>query len=679
MPTTPLAGVPLVVGRRFRHIQTYRSYQQTYHYTRGVPRLSLDNDHLVLDFPYEPNQVAEVKAIDGAKWDKVAKLWRVPMTSVDDTRKFALKYGFDVSPEVLKFTLPERIGSPNRGVYVESGQLGISFHYDPVMIRSVKQIPSITWDKKTSAWRAPMASVNEVIKWAEAFSQKVEPAVYSEATRINTQLDELRSASRAAEADIDVPNLIAELLPYQKAGVAYAARARRVFIADEMGLGKTLQAIASLEYLNQSVPCYPAVVMCPPNLVLNWKSEYSKWLPNRRVACVLAGKGEKSFPEDGAYDVLVIGYSNISYWKDNLIKHKAYVLDESHYCKTTTAQRTKAAKKIVSSAPSGSPVLLLTGTPVTNRPAEYAAQLDILGRIKEFGGIWGFYRRYCAAFRDSWGVWHYDGASNLDELNDRLRGQCYIRRTKDQVLKELPPVFHKPLVVQGTPSAMNEYKKAEADIVEYLVERAKQIALELGQQPRSAAVRARMKAESAQSLVRLSVLRRLAAKAKLEALGEWMESKLPDNKVVIAAHHRDVVDEIAIAYGGLKIQGGMEVNAVEDAKKKFQSDPNSKVITLSIQAAKTGHTLTAAQDIIFVELPWTPADLDQTYSRLHRIGQTGSVSSTYMLCAGTIDEQIYALIDRKRAVVNAAVDGEAPSSEADAAAQLVLSLISHRL
>ena len=100
--------------------------------------------------------------------------------------------------------------------------------------------------------------------------------------------------------------------------------------------------------------------------------------------------------------------------------------------------------------------------------------------------------------------------------------------------------------------------------------------------------------------------------------------------------------------------------AVEEAKKRFQEDDqfHSPVIVLSIQAAKTGHTLTSAQDILFIEMPWTPADVDQTYSRLHRIGQEGSVTATYMLTAGTVDEEIYDLIEEKRKVVDLATEGE---------------------
>jgi len=326
---------------------------------------------------------------------------------------------------------------------------------------------------------------------------------------------------------------------------------------------------------------------------------------------------------------------------------------------------------------------MLTGTPITNRPMEYAAQLDIIGQIDKFGGEWGFYRRYCGAFKDKWGQWHLEGHSNLDELNDKLRSTCYIRRTKDEVMKELPPVLHDPVVVDGTVAAMKEYKKAEADIVQYLVDRAKAIARELGEPVGSAAVRARFRAESNQHLVKLSILRRLAAKAKMPHVEEWITQRVEEGrKVVVAAHHRDIVDEIANRHGGLKIQGGMSVEAVEAAKRRFQDEPveEAPVIVLSIQAAKTGHTLTAAQDILFVEQPWTPADVDQTYSRLHRIGQQGSVTATYMLASNTVDQDIYDLIEAKRAVVDLATEGELGELElASPAASLVENLLNQNI
>ena len=638
--------------------------------------LRLDTDHLVLDFPYDRDLVEDVKRIDGAKWDKVQRVWRAPMKSIVAVRQFAAVNKFHIDNDVLTFSIPQRVVSETkRGVYLEDDFVYLAFDYDPVMVRSVKQVAGITWHPSSKAWRAPLTSLEDVIRWAETFNQKVDEEATRKAGQIESSLSELRDASRAVDAAVEIPGLVGTLMPYQKAGVAYAVEARKCFIADEMGLGKTVQAMAALHLAGRAsgAPSYPAVISCPANLVLNWKAEYNRFLPDVRVAVV---KDRKTFPDEGTYDVVVVGYSNITTWEKRLSNHNAYVFDESHYCKTPTAQRTKSAKKMAGSAPKGAMILCLTGTPVTNRPAEYASQLDILGQLNKFGGLWGFYRRYCDAFKDKWGQWHLEGHSHLDELNDKLRSVCYIRRTKDQVLTDLPPVIHNPYVVDGTPELAAEYKKAEEDIIEYLVNRAKEIAKEMGKSPHSAGVVARIRAESNEHLVKLSVLRRIAAKGKMQEAQDWVQSRVAaGKKVVIAAHHRDVVDELAKKFNACKIQGGMKIEDVEEAKRKFQTDSSATVMVLSIQAAKTGHTLTAAQDILFVELPWSPADIDQTYSRLHRHGQKGSVTATYMLMNGTIDEAIYALTEKKRKVMNSAVDGDVFDDDDASTAQLVLSFL----
>ena len=637
--------------------------------------LSLVDDIVIAEFPYNSDLVAEIKCIPSARWDKVAKVWRAPMVSIRQMRDFAIKYDFVISNEILAFDIPDH-KNPGDGLSIRGKYVYLSFKYDPVMVRSVKQIEGITWDSKTKAWKAPMTAIETVVKWATTFKQNVPDEVRAEAERISASQSERRSASREVDAEIDIPGLHGTLLPYQRAGVAYASAVKRTFIADEMGLGKTLQAIATLENLHlqredgEASPAYPAVVVCPTTLVLNWKNEYNRWLPEKIVEVV---KNRKEIPMFGTYDVLVVGYSNITAWENQLMNHNAYVFDESHYCKSTDAQRTKSAKKMTKSN-KNAVVLCLTGTPVTNRPAEYASQLDILGQLDAFGGLWGFYRRYCSAYKDKWGQWHLEGHSNLEELNDKLRANCYIRRTKDQVMKELPPVIHNPVVVEGLPAVMKEYTKAKDDIVTYLVERAKQIAKEMGLPVGAAAVSARLRAESNEHLVKVSVLRKIAAKAKMPAVEEWIDARVQDGKkVVVAAHHREIVDMLANKYGGLKIQGGMSIEDIEEAKWKFQNMTceEAPVIVLSIQAAKTGHTLTAAQDVLFVEFPWTPADIDQTYSRCHRLGQKGSVTSTYMMTTGTIDEDIYSLIDKKRAVVNRAVEGDIIFDEDNASSILM--------
>lgn len=632
-------------------------------------KLYLDKNEIVLDFPYDAQQVSELKQIRGARWDKQSKLWRVPITSLAEARDFAINHDFEVTIDVLTFSAPKpRTGSAR--VSLENDAIAIRVPYERVIIKAVKQIPAVSWNADKHYWEAPNSSVINVMEWAEKFDVVVQPDVSAMSSEVTARMNQFIEASRSTDAKVEIPNLQGDLLPYQHAGVAYAANARRTFIADDMGLGKTLQSIATLEYVWDS---YPAVVVCPPSLVLNWVAEWNRWLPNRKIAPVI---NRKDFPEKGSYDVVVIGYSNIAHWEKRLTGHRSYIFDESHYAKTPTAQRTKAAVKIAKSAHKDGIVLCLTGTPVTNRPNEYASQLDILGRLKDFGGLWGFYRRYCGAFQDNFGQWNISGNSHLDELNERLRGTCYIRRTKDQVLSDLPPVVHSKVLVEGNPAAMKEYIKAEKDILLYIAERARQLALEQGKPSYGAAIAAMIRAEANEHLVRLSVLRRLAAKAKMEVAAEWINGRIENGKkVVVAAHHREVVDELARKFGNIRIQGGMSVEEVEENKRRFQTESidTAPVIVLSIQAAKTGHTLTAAEECLFVELPWTPADLDQTYSRLHRIGQKGSVTSTYMLAAGTIDEEIYDLIQKKRSVVDAAIEGGEVSDE-NSTVQMIMRL-----
>jgi len=611
--------------------------------------LLLADDHLVADFPYDAGQVKEIKTIAGAKWDKVSRVWRVPMTSINDARRFADRHGFYIDPEVLTFTVPVR---PPARVRLDGDQLVVNFDYDRVKIETIRQINDVTFDNATKTFFAPVTQMEPILGWAERFGIEVDAGVIALAQRRGSEASGLFALSGATDAELELPELPGELRAYQKAGIAYMLETRRCFLADEMGTGKTIQSLVALEMAD----AFPAVVVCPASLTLNWAAEATKWLPHRSVH-VVAGRKDQITPAD----ITVVGWSNLSPRAIELAGASSYVFDESHYAKNPTAQRTKAAVKLAKGAEGL--VLCLTGTPVTNRPAEFAPQLEILGRLEDFGGRWSFYKRFCGAFRDKWGHWHTDGASNTTELHDRLRSSCYVRRTKEQVLDELPPMLDNQLLVVPDAKVMKDYRKAEDDIVEYMVRRATEIALELGVSPRSAAVRAKMAAESNEHLVRLSALRRLAALAKMNAVTEWVESMLEeDKKVVLAAHHRDVVDELADRFGGLKIQGGMSVDEVEEHKSRFQNDPEARVITLSIQAAKTGHTLTAAQDICFVELPFTPADLDQTAARCHRMGQRGIVTAHRLLAAGTIDERLDQLISIKREIVDAVTDGSVRDS-----------------
>lgn len=614
--------------------------------------LSLLDDCLAIDFPYDRAQVAEVKLIPGARWDRDDRIWRIPVKEMARAIQFSEKHGFRISSDVACLNIPP--APEPSGLTVEGKWIWFEFPWDQLKVGKLKDtIPGVTWVKDDRRWKAPLASLSEAVAWADLFRLPLSDELRLLMREREEKFEELAEASRSMDDELVLPGLARTPWGYQNAGARYAARSRRCFIADDMGLGKTGQAIMALELGNQTSPSYPAVVVCPPKLVLNWKFEYDMWLPDKRVVVV---RNRKDWPEV-PYDVVIVGWSNISHWVERLKKHNSYIFDESHSAKTATSERTKAAKKAVKSAPH-SMRLLLTGTPITNRPMEYCSQLDILDVLDEFGGSMGFYRRYCDAKLDRMGKWDFTGHAHEEELNEKLRGLgLYIRREKKDALKDLPPVVPNAILIEGDGAAMKEYVKAEADIILYVQQKAREIAEELGEDPQSAAVRARMKALNAEFLVRYSVLRRLAAKAKMPFAVEWIGERLEEGKkVVIAAHHRDVVDELASRYGGLKIQGGQTVEEVEQVKKVFQ-ETDAPVLVLSIQAGKEGHTLTAAENIIFVELPWTPADFDQVVGRLHRIGQKGTVMATVLLVDGTVDLDIWEILRQKREIVSKAVDG----------------------
>jgi len=604
-------------------------------------------DVLVLDSPYDPKEVAATKKIPGARWNKIGKVWEFPTTSLSPLMQLAVDFGHTVDPLLSGVKPPEHPVGENR---IEVGdKLHVYFTYDQVKVSAIRKIPGARFDKKNLKWDVPLAALPFVLDFANTFSFNLENADELLALKEAQEQEAafMEALSKAEDGTIEVDGLRGELFPYQKAGVEYAVKAKKTFIADEVGLGKTIQAIATLE----ETGAYPAVVTAPPSLLLNWQKEINAFAPHRSVAIV---QDRQNFPE-GEFDYLIIGDSNIATWKKQLKGYQGYVFDESQRFKRYEAKRTKAA---IDMAKKGEVVLLLTGTPITNRPAEFASQLQIIGRLDDFGGKWAFYKRYAKAYKDRFGKWDISGASNLPELNQRLRSTCYVRRLKKQVLKDLPEIRKHRMYVALGDTAMAEYDKAEQDIIEYMAQRAAQIARELGESPNSAAVRARFRASAAEELVKLAALRRLAALGKLPAIHEWIEERVNEGlKVVVGAHHRDVVDAIAEKWGKVKIQGGMRKEDVEENKHIFQ-EGDAPVMVISIQAGGTGHTLTAAQDVLIAEHPWTPAERTQLIGRLHRIGQTNSILAVDMIASKTIDEQIVDLLDKKEAIVEAATEGK---------------------
>jgi SNF2 family DNA or RNA helicase len=538
------------------------------------------------------------------------------------------------------------------------------------------------WDTVRYVWyieRSRVAAFGKLLEIVQRFNFQIDEDTMAEIASIvakNAELIAKAEADAKAETalravalveseatDADLPPVKGlgsgdlRLRPFQKAGIKYALARKRTWIADEMGLGKTVQAIGTWHYAN----AYPVIVVCPASLKLNWEREINRWLPGRKVNIV---NGRQ--PTARA-DINVVNYDILGKHLEALIalRPQTVVFDESHYAKNPKAKRTKAA---ITLAKDVEYRLLLTGTAATNRPSELPSQLTIIDRIKEFGGSWAFLKRYCRPEYNGFGT-TFVGADNTLELNKLLRERCYVRRMKLDVLKELPPK-QAPVSLPVEITTRAEYQKAEADLIKYLQEGARTTRqfmasiAHLSDDEKKAAIHQHRwsRAESArraQHLVRIETLKQISARGKLDAAFEWIDNFLESGeKLVVVGTHREITAAIIERYNAPSITGDSTPKSVEDGKARFQTDPDTKVIVLQIRAGGVGHTLTAASNVLFLELGWTPGEHMQAEDRLHRIGQEALVTPWYMLGLNTIDIDIAELIEAKRATLTEVLDGK---------------------
>ena len=553
-------------------------------------------------------------------------------------------------------------------------------------IRGVKMHPNFypRGDKMISAWVIPAEreAIEPMLEIIEEYGFKrnasadrlIEQILQAEEER-QKQQEENQELSVAQEGpDIIVPGLAGSLRNYQKAAVDWIVRNRRVYIGDEMGTGKTLCALAAVA-VEQA---YPVVVICPASIKMGWVRQINRFFPSisNDLIFVCSGRTSKRIP--GNTKIVIINYDILAGWVAEIqrLRCKAVVFDEAHFIKNGKSKRAKASAILASQIEIR---IAMSGTPLTNSPIDLMSQLSIIGRLNEITGgrNWTFVERYCNPSYNGYG-WDTRGASNLFELNTRLRRSgILIRRRKEDVLTELPPKerISIPLEITNRP----EYNRVRDDIAVWIRsqvnsdqkfnEHLSTLTPVEAQNAWQHEVDAKVaRAKAAIAITKLNALRQVCARGKINAALEWIDDFLTsDEKLVLFCSHRNTVDMVCKHLGpkAVRVVGGMGSDARQAAIDRFSEDDSVRVVVANIDAAAEGidgwqHV---CSNVAFLELTWTPTKHHQAEDRCHRSGQENPVSCYYLMAAGTIDEYLAELIDHKRAIISAVVDGTQKDEE----------------
>ena len=456
-------------------------------------------------------------------------------------------------------------------------------------------------------------------------------------------------------------NLRVEPYEYQREGICFGLEHKRIIIGDEPGLGKTLQSIGIVDTAN----AYPCLVICPSSLKINWQREFEKFTD--KSALVLDNNVRTTWGyllSMGVHQVAIVNYESLRkffVWdirggkqfrlKDVVFNpqiqaFKSIIIDESHRVKDPSAQQTIFTKGL---SVGKDWCILLSGTPVVNRPEDLIAQLSIMNRLGEFGGRAKFMADYCTDPKGKTA----EPAVPLSELSRQLYDTCMIRREKAKVLPQLPDKTRVDLYIEI--SNDKEYNLAAEDLAAYLQEYTECTDWE---------IRRKMRMEA---LVKFMTLRSLATKGKIAQAVDFIRTFLDSGKkLIVFCSLHEIVDELQkVVPRAVTVTGRDSAVNKQASVDAFQNNPNVQLIICSIKAAGVGLTLTAASDVAFIELAWTYADCCQCEDRAHRIGQKDNVTCYYLLGRGTIDHTIYRLIHRKKSIANEIMnaDDEIPTDE----------------
>lgn len=683
-------------------------------YNKPMATAKYENGLIITDTPWgsvDKTFVDEGKKIASRKWQGGSLTAFHPKDLkqvVDLCNAYDITILFDV--DSVNVTTTTQAPAPKKKVKentvkIIGNEVVIEFEYTQETYLIVKGLGCAGWNPDTRTWNSSISNAGRIARVLGAAGFRLDSTLKS----AEKQLSDNKEGFKAENTDfrIDLPQLRPgfKVLDHQWVPVEWALKNKSILNADSQGLGKTFESFITLI----AAKSQKTVIIAPASLTENWRKESQMFFVDGTFVPFMAeGRTTSEIPDDA--NLVILSWDVFTNWVDALTAWgpSAIIVDEAHYGKSgKTAKRGKAFiefgkthKKVLKIA--------LTGTPILNRPLELLAILQFLGVEKMFGGITKYKNRYCGPAQlnveirgERKTIYTYNGASNTEELHDILSSSgIYLRRTK-QILIDQGLLKHKyvngveffdyttpasPTLLKLTPDELVVYRQVQEDFSNGLKLKRVKVAAEMGLHPNHPkVVNAVASNKAGEALVLLNEFRKRIAMLKMRPVIEYVQQLVDKGeKVIIFAHHREVVDTYAEQFTGIKIQGGMGSKKIELAKKKFNETPQEEnpVLVVSIEAGKTGHTLLGrpsgsdwqtCNQVVFAEEPYVYGDFEQASDRAYRIGQDRDVHINNLIVPDTIDETIFNMRSEKQKVFNSVIDGVAyEEDEEDSIAQAII-------
>lgn len=478
-----------------------------------------------------------------------------------------------------------------------------------------------------------------------------ENGIVIEGDRIYNELDEEVTHQKLIQ-QWEIPAEVEEILRnYQKMGYYWMRFLHKYhfggILADDMGLGKTVQVLTLIKAVQSPKP---SLVICPKTLLYNWAAEIEKFFPSMRYLIYYGNPTERQ--ELGSqfegYDLVITTYSIVSRDID-LLEDKSFafcILDEAQQIKNFRTKRAESVKNVTADHR-----LVLTGTPIENSLDELWSLFDFL-MTGYLGTHASFKSKYVTPIKER------NDIKLLTEVKRRV-APFILRRTKGEVLVELPEKTEQVTRVEMTRLQSDVYQTILRQVREEVLNSVQQFGFNRSHITVLAALTRLRQVCNHPQLV-LSDLDEDMTSGKIEALLEIVnEAVAGGHKILIFSQFvkmlRIIEDEFKKAGFTYEYLDGSTKNRMERVNH-FNEDPAVNAFLISLKAGGTGLNLTAADIVIHVDPWWNPMVENQATDRAHRIGQVNKVLVYKLITAGTVEEKMLKLQDRKRNIFDAVIE-----------------------